>query len=269
MFVIKRLRACLYDPRLRNLPVNDRRLLTIHSKILHEKKQLKKVFNDFYDVMLKCNKKFVTASGNEIELGSGVGFLKSRRPNLVTTDIRESKNIEKYIDAQKMKIQSNSLSCIYAINVFHHLEKPDMFLKEISRVLKPGGGCILIEPHEGIISAFFHKFVHKSEIFDTKQVAWSNELIKGPLSGANQALAFIIFKRDLKLFNRRHGKTLEIKHQEYVMNGMRYLLTGGLNFRQIIPSFMFFFVKILEFTLSPLAKFWTLHQITVILKKTN
>ena len=60
MIFIKIFRAFLYDPRLRNLPVNDPKLLAIHSKILHEKKQLKKVFNDFYDAMLRCNKKFIT-----------------------------------------------------------------------------------------------------------------------------------------------------------------------------------------------------------------
>ncbi|CAN1513276.1 Methyltransferase type 11 [Methylophilaceae bacterium] len=268
MIFIKIFRSLLYDPRLRNLSVNDPKLLAIHSKILHEKKQLKKVFNDFYDAMLRCNKNFVTSSGDEIELGSGVGFFKSNHPNLITTDVRSGQNIEKYINAQKMKIKSNSLSCIYAINVFHHLENPDMFLREISRVLKPGGGCILIEPHEGFFSAFVHKFMHKSEIFDTKQDNWYNKSITGPLSGANQALAYIVFKRDLKLFKSKYGNNLEIKHQEYVTNGLRYFLTGGLNFRQILPSFLFFFVKILEITLSSVAKFWTLHQITVILKKT-
>lgn len=267
MILIGILRKFLYDPRIKTLDVDDPELLKIHLAVLQEKVLLRSAFCSFYNVMLKCRKIFVTATGPELELGSGVSFFKFIHPKIITSDIRQGKNIDKFINAQKMKVRRNSLSCIYAINVFHHLDNPDLFFKEINRVLKPGGACILIEPHGGFFSALIHKFMHKDETYNKKQGKWKSNSISGPLSGANQALAFIVFKRDLQLFKKKYGKFLEITHQEYIKNGLRYFLSGGLNFRQIVPSFMCPILSILEIALSPIEKYWTLHEVTVILKK--
>jgi hypothetical protein len=57
------------------------------------------------------------------------------------------------------------------------------------RVLVPGGGCVLIEPHSGPLSSIVHKRLHKDEYFDPDESGWKNDKIRGPLSGANQALA--------------------------------------------------------------------------------
>jgi hypothetical protein len=55
------------------------------------------------------------------------------------------------------------------------------------------------------------------------------------MHGANQALSYIVFERDRALFEQR-CPTLEVVVREPLTNWLRYLLSGGLNFRQLVPS---------------------------------
>jgi SAM-dependent methyltransferase len=264
--MIKLLQNILYEPYISNVDVNSYNLLKLHKKILTNKKLLRSAFISFYREMILLSNKFINEAGEEIELGSGAGFFKKLRKNLKTSDIRSGHDSDLQIDAQKMNLDSNSIRCIYAINVFHHLQEPEKFLSELCRVLKKGGGAILIEPHNGFFSAFLHKHMHKDERYDANDKNWKNKRITGPLSGANQALSYIVFERDLERFNRLYGKRLSIVYKGYVLNSLRYFFSGGLNFRQLLPSFseplLIFFEKIGK----PIARHWSLHQIIVIKK---
>lgn len=267
MNFVNRLRNWIYDPRIRHMCVDDEHLLELHATILAEKPILQSTFGSFYDVMLDCNDRFLHGDGIEIELGSGAGFLKSRRPEVITSDVRSGSHIDRILDAQNLDIPDNSVRCIYAINVFHHLPEPERFFAELKRVLVAGGGCILIEPHNGPASSALHRILHKDEKFDPDATEWRNSYIAGPLSGANQALAHIIFTRDRKIFDHLYGDSLELVHQAYMMNGIRYLLSGGLNFRQLAPSFTIPLLRLIENIMSPVSSLWSLHQVIVIRKK--
>lgn len=264
--VISRLRNWLYDSRVRDVNVDDESMLELHAAILAEKPMLRSTFSSFYDTMLECNERYLSGDGMEIELSSGVGFFKERWPEVVTSDVRYSTHIDRVLDAQNMDVPDNSVRCVYAINVFHHLPDPNRFFSELSRVLVEGGGCILIEPHNGLASATLHRFLHKDERFEPGEAAWCNQHIAGPLSGANQALAHIVFTRDLFAFKAQYGKELKLVHQGYVLNGIRYLLSGGLNFRQLAPSFLIPIICVIERLLFPVSRFWSLHQVIVIRK---
>uniref|UniRef100_UPI00404899EC class I SAM-dependent methyltransferase n=1 Tax=Orrella sp. TaxID=1921583 RepID=UPI00404899EC len=76
------------------------------------------------------------------------------------------------LDALAMNLADNTVRCIYAINVFHHLPDPDLFFAELARVLHPGGGCILIEPHCGFASSLLHRHLHSDEHFDPNAPEW-------------------------------------------------------------------------------------------------
>ncbi len=182
-------RRVLYDGRTRQVEVDDKLLLSIHRQILQEKRLLRSAFLDFYREMTGACDRHFEGEGTEIELGSGAGFLKDVRPQVVTTDVRSAPHIDRHLDAMNMALSDRSARCVYAINVFHHLPDPDRFFQELLRVLVPGGGCVLIEPHSGPLSSIVHKRLHKDEYFDPDESGWKNDKIRGPLSGANQALA--------------------------------------------------------------------------------
>jgi hypothetical protein len=114
-----------------------------------------------------------------------------------------------------------------------------------------------------------HKYLHRSEHFDLESRDWSSSQIAGPLSGANQALADIVFFRDNEIFNKTFGNNLKIVHHGYVLNSLRYFCSGGLNFRQILPTFLTNTLIAIEKLIAPIAKHWSLHQIIVIKKISN
>ena len=266
--MIKQLRQWLYEPKVRGVDVDNNALLEIHTRILREKRLLRSAFETFYRDMCRLCDRCFSVPGLEVELGTGAGFMKSMRPGLVTSDVRKGPHIDMELDAQAMALGDESVRCIYAINVFHHLPDPERFFSELIRVLRPGGGCILIEPHGGFASAFLHQRLHSDEHFDLDAAGWRNMGILGPLSGANQALAHIVFQRDVARFQSLFGEQLEIVHRGFELNALRYLLSGGLNFRQLLPSATARALEAIERLGSPVARHWSLHQVIVVRKRT-
>ena len=148
--IIQNIRNFLYEKKVRNIDVDDNKLLEIHFEILQSKKMLRSTFEYFYRTISALCDDYLETGGLEIELGSGAGFFKHIRPSVITTDVRKGAYVEMELDAQSMSFLDQSCSCFFAINVFHHLQSPERFLNELIRVLEIGGGCILIEPHKGI-----------------------------------------------------------------------------------------------------------------------
>ena len=152
MSLIDFFRGALYEPSVRDVPVDDSSLLSLHRSLLKQKPMLHSAFLYFYQKMLSLNVKYLNVDGIELELGSGAGFFKEINPVLLTSDIRSSGDFDISLDAQEMDIEDGTIRCIYAINVFHHLSDPRLFFNELNRVLVPGGGCIIIESYVGIAS---------------------------------------------------------------------------------------------------------------------
>jgi hypothetical protein len=85
------------------------------------------------------------------------------------------------------------------------------------------------------------------------------------MKGANQALSYVVFFRDRALFESKYPN-LKIIHHEVCNNYIKYLLSGGLNFRQIIPNYLIWLVELIEKLLLPFNRFLGLHHIIVIQK---
>ena len=133
------LRDYFLDPRIGEARDDDG-LLDAHERIVREKRLLRSAFLTFYARLTKVCDRYFPVEGLELELGSGAGFFKELRPGLITSDVRKSSHIDRVIDALAMDIPDDSVRCIYAINVFHHLASPNAFFLEISRTLRRGGG---------------------------------------------------------------------------------------------------------------------------------
>jgi hypothetical protein len=84
--------------------------------------------------------------------------------------------------------------------------------------------------------------------------------------GANQALSFVVFVRDRKLFSENFEQ-LELIHQKQLLNGLRYLRSGGLNYRLFVPGFLEKPLIWYEMHLSPLAPLLALYHIIVLRRR--
>ena len=101
-------------------------------------------------------------------------------------------------------------------------------------------------------------------------VTWCGVMIGNSLQRsvhARSLLAYIVFERDIARFNALYGEYLEIVHRGYSLIAIRYLLSGGLDFRQLLPSASGPFLRMLEAIGSPLARYWSFHQAIVIRKR--
>jgi len=266
MSLFKRVRNYLQEPRLRGIDADSDEMLVVHSKVLYEKPMMREVFAEFYDTCIGLDKKFFgSANGSRIEIGAGVSFFKKKYPEIVSTDVKTADNLDMVVDALNMPFDPGSVRGIYGINCFHHFPDPHRFFGELARVLAKGGGCVLIDPYYGAVARRFYTRIFDQETFDMTQKGWSNSAL-GVMNNANQALSYIVFVRDREEWERRYPG-LEIVYQSPLNNYLRYLVSGGLNFRQVLPSFCSSLIRFCEALFIPLNRKLALHHIVVIRKK--
>lgn len=253
------------DKRLDGIDINSRERISVHKQILNSKKMIKEVFQEFHQLFNSSDNNFFAGDGRRLEIGAGASPIKESFPDVLTTDIIDGEGIDLVIDAINMNIEASSLRVVFAQNVFHHLPDPSKFFVELDRVLIPGGGAVFIEPYYGILASAVFKRISKYEHFNKLQESWvSNE--NSPMSGANQALSYIVFVRDRQKFEKDHPN-FEIVKISPINNYLRYLLSGGINFIQLIPNFLIPILKFIEIILSPLNKILSLHYLIVIRKR--
>jgi SAM-dependent methyltransferase len=258
--IIERLRL----GALSEVDINGVERVRLHREILARKPMIRDVFAEFHRAFNDCERKFFLAEGPAIEIGSGAAPMRDDDPRVLATDVVFSPYLDCVIDAQVMPFGPESLRAIFAQNCFHHIPDPDAFFRELIRVLRPGGGTVMIEPYHGPLARVVYKRLFKSENFDIDDPSW--QTAAGPMSRANQALSYIVFRRDRALFERSYPQ-LEIVDERPLSNYIRYIASGGLNFRQIVPDFMTPAMKGVEFALQPLSKILALHHLVVLRKR--
>lgn len=249
----------LREPDTVGLLLDDPDTTLIHSELIQKKPILKSLYQDFYKQF--CNSIDNFESKVLVELGSGGGLIKEIIPNVITSEILKVPNVDRIFSATDMPFESNSVDAFLMIDVLHHITEPRLFFKEANRCLRKEGEIIMIEPANTIWGRFIYKNLHH-EMFDVSS-DWNLEEV-GPLSHGNGAIPWIIFNRDRDIFEKDFPEfnILSIRcHTPF-----RYLLSGGLSFRQLIPSCTDMFFKFIEFCLSPLNRWIGMFQ-TIELKK--
>ena len=259
-----RFRRSLADPRLAGVDYDGDELAVVHRRILSEKPLMRAVFTEFYRACRKLDERHFSGAGLRVELGAGVSLLKEVYPDVLCTDVKSTPSVDIVVDAQAMPFAEASVRALYAINCFHHFPQPERFFGELERVLAPGGGCVLIEPYHGPVARWFYRRLFDTETFDPDVPGWTN-VDAGVMKGANQALSYIVFERDVDRFRARHPR-LELVHRAPLRNYVRYLVSGGLNFRQLVPTFLAPVLVGVEALLSPLAPVLALHHVVVLRK---
>lgn len=146
-------------------------------------------------------------------------------------------------------------------DVLHHLPDVQRFFADAARCLRPGGVVVMHEPWVTPWSTLFYGFLHH-EPFTPDAPSW--ELTRGgPLSQANGALPWIVFKRDRHVF--------EQTFPEFRVRCVRpgtpifYLASGGVGTRELIPGWTVPLWLTAEAILSPWANTWAMFaQITLV-----
>jgi SAM-dependent methyltransferase len=218
-----------------------------HRQIILQKKFLKKLYMEWYAYFK--SKIQDLPDGKIIEIGSGGGFIKDQIPHVITSDIIPFPWTDLTFSALKMPFEEDEVSAILMIDTFHHIPDSGLFLQEVNRILKPGGKMIMIEPAASSWGKFIYKnFHHEPFEIDGDWTIPSS----GPLTGANGALPWIVFERDKELFQNKFP-SLQINSINY-HSPFRYLVSGGVSFKGIFPSFTFPAFRFFDKTMSSLSK---------------
>lgn len=257
--------ASLREPVIANIDVDGIERFRAHRQIIDGKPMIRTVFREIHHLMLEMEARFFCGAGLRIEIGAGVYPIRESDAGVLATDVVPGPGLDKVLDAQNMDIPNNSVKSIFGQHCFHHLPAPERFFDELRRVLAPGGGAILVEPYWSPIASFMYKRLFANETFDKNHPTWESTP-QGAMSGANQALSYIVFERDRKRYERMYPD-LPIVHQEVLSNHLRYVLSGGLNFKQLIPDVAIPVLKGVELLSTPLNRWIGLHHIIVLQKE--
>lgn len=217
-------------------------------RVIETKRSLKRLYEEVYQKIRGCLDR-CPSHGIAIELGSGIGFGKTMVPDLVTSDVMPYSGLDLVLDGTRLPFQDRSLRLICMLNAFHHISDAEAFLREAHRCLLPGGRIFIVDQTPGIISTPIFKFFHH-EPYHPGSRTWQFETT-GPLSGANGALAWMIFKRDLKKFEKLFPELKLIRYNPHTP--LRYWLTGGLKAWNLLPVWAFGFATKLDHVLMNLS----------------
>jgi SAM-dependent methyltransferase len=132
----------------------------IHRSRWAKKASVRLLYRDFHRRLLDS-----CAEGRVLDIGSGTAHIKGIRPDIVSTDILAFPGIDVVADAHRLPFPNESFSGVVMLDVLHHLERPIEFLKEASRVLKPGGRLAMIEPAMTTAACRFYDHFHEEPVY--------------------------------------------------------------------------------------------------------
>lgn len=252
------LREWLALPETRDVQdLDDPQTTALHRAVIMRKPFLRRLYVEFYG-RLAAAFPSGTAGKQIVELGSGGGFIEEVIPGVITSDIINLPWVQKCFSALAMPFDDASLDGIVMINVFHHIPNIVRFCQEVTRVLRPGGCLAMVEPANTLWGRWVYQHMHH-EPFEPER-DWSFEST-GPLSGANGALPWVVFVRDRAQFDAQFPQ-LRVELVEY-HTPLRYLVSGGVSMKQLVPDWSFAPLTWSERMLGPLNKklgmFMTIH----------
>ena len=235
-----RIRQLLVHPLVRGLDLDSPEATAAHAALIREKPFLRQLYLRYYEEFEAAIAR-ASPGGLVIEIGSGGGFFREIRPNVVSLDLRAGADVDVVATALSLPFKSQSTSVVLLLNVLHHLPEPAAFFRECERILKPGGRVCLIEPYAGPLSRRLIKPLHH-EPWD-EAGGWTLPE-SGPMTGANMALPSIVFVRDRARYDKEfpHLPVDKLRMHTIVL----YMISGGVSMQSLVPHILFTPLYVLE-----------------------
>jgi SAM-dependent methyltransferase len=238
------------DPRLNN-----------HRMIWHDKPVLRELYSDFYRHMAAA-----CLPGETLEIGGGSGNFKEFSPHVLSTDILFAPWLNSVCDAQSLPFRDGVFDNMVMMDVFHHLERPTVFLREALRVIKPGGRLIMLEPLITPVSHYFYHYFHPEPVVMKANPFHepSPDPKRDPYD-ANQAIPTLMFFR--------HRKQFMENFPEFNLQAVRRCgilaapLSGGFRKWSLIPARAVSIISRLEKIVTPLLGPLMAFRMLVILER--
>lgn len=253
------LKDLLAHPLTRGLDIDSPRCTELRRSIIQQKSFLRQIYEEWH---LAVASRLPLDKAPIVELGSGGGFLSDYLDELITSEVFYCRDVRLVLDGARLPFVNESLGGIVMTDVLHHLPQPRLFLAEARRCLRPEGVVIMIEPWVTPWSRLVYSSLHH-EPFQPEAAQWSFPE-SGPISGANGALPWIIFARDRGQFEQEFPE-LQI-HAIKPFMPFRYLLSGGVSWRSLMPGWSFALWRKVENLLQPWMNHLAMFALIVLRK---
>jgi SAM-dependent methyltransferase len=200
-----------------------------------------------------------------VELGCGPGFLKESYPEVIATDVAPSRYADRVADAAALPFADGEIGTIVFVDVFHHLAKPEGFLREAARTLRLGGRLVMIEPWMGLAGRLLFRYAHHEDcdLHVSPADPWG-AANKDPMQG-NAALPYIFFRAGGHV--ERMRVPLRVI-QRTPSASLPWILTGGFQPIGLLPSVLVSAVEVVDRLVS-LAPSVTATRCFLVLEKTE
>ena len=190
---------------------------------------LREIYRDFCQrIVAACS------SGRILEVGGGIGNFAAAGEDIIAVDIQESPWLDVVADAAHLPFDDKSFGNVVLLDVLHHLEFPSLFFQEATRVLRPKGRVVMLEPAITPVSWLFYHYFHSEDV-DLKADPFfvgQPEPDRNPYS-ANQAIPTLLFLRERERFEKTYPDLKIIKVE--LMSLIVYPLSGGFRRWSLIP----------------------------------
>ncbi len=234
-------------------------------KAWESKPMLWSVYSQFYHrINSRINR---SISGEILEIGSGMGNIKTVIPDCRLSDIFHHPWVDRVENAYHLSCSNESVSHLIMMDVWHHLEFPGAALREFRRVLAPEGRVILLEPAMGCLGRLVYGLFHHEPLGLSVPVRWEPpekmDLEKAPYF-ASQARASQIFGKSMAWQTLlEFWNIVEVAY----WSDLSYLFSGGFREPQLCPEKVLPVVEALDGWLSRIPSLFASRMLVVLEKK--
>lgn len=200
-----------------------------------------------------------------VELGSGLGNIQLVLPDCLRTDLFPYPWIDQIENAYNLSFEDESVSDLILSDVFHHLKYPGTALRELHRVLRPGGRVILLEPCLSALGLLVYGLLHVEPIAITKPIQWfapadwSPDSIDYYAAQGNASRIFLGRKFRPRLRDWHTIKAIRLP-------AISYAASGGYSKPQLYPTSALPLMKKVEKILDPLPALFATRLIVILQK---
>src|SRR5262245_23670772 len=204
-----------------------------------------------------------------VEIGGGSGMAREFMASVVITDLVGTPHVDLVADAVLLPFGDASLDNLMGIDCLHHLPRPALLFEEATRVLRPGGRLVLVEPFISPASRVVFALFHPEPVdLATDPLPPDDRPVfaaSGPFA-ANQAIPTLLFFRHRHRFEGRFPLLRVCTRRR--MSPIAYPLSGGFSGPRLVPGWAQTAVWALDRLASPLAPLLA-FQVLVTLERTT